>query len=421
MKQRGYILLATLLVISLLLVFGIYIGKFYSADKQIAQNGKNQLIAISAADAGIQDALYQLKRNSAWNAGFSSSVLPHSLATYTVTFDKTQNKLPWSTNNSTGGSAIAGYGGRSVPAGMVHLVSLGMFQSSTVKVEALLQALPGSLFPGAVTTQGDITISGNQQVDFYDSTAGPYAPPTTFPAPPVNLLTTNSAAAGAVDLNGHVTIAGAGTVGPGGTSASVSGTGYQSWSAETKPVAMSFITAPTGTNLGDAPPKNLGNDPLPVGTYQDLNPKGDLTLLPGTYVFTGDMTLSGKDRILLDSSASPTNPVKIFVLGSIAVTGNSSINGTTQGVNGPSPSSLIIYGGPNTTDVKLSGSTNSYFALYAPAADVRISGGADLFGAVVSNTLTLSGGGNGGGIHFDQSLSSGGSSGSGSVVVKSRW
>jgi hypothetical protein len=414
MKNRhGTILMMTILSISLLFFFAVLYAGFYSSEKSIALRAESQVKAQAAADAGVEDAIYQLKRNAAWNTGFSSTVLTHSGAAYSVSFDKGQTLIPYSTNNSQGSAALTGYAGRSVPAGMVHIVSVGKLANCARTHQALISTT-SSIFQNAIATQQQIGINGNVTIDSFNSSQGTYQ--QSHQNSGGNLLT-NAGGNDVVTLSGKVNVYGNISVGPGGTVASsIASSGnstYQSASVATQLVNLPLINAPTGQNLGNV---NSGSGTLNLapGIYNNLNSTGGtIQLSAGTYVFSGEVNLSGQANIKL-----PTNnqPVKIFVLGDeISITGNTTINGNTQ-----KPSLLTIYGGPDLASVEISGlggqSQGLFFALYAPATDVEISGNVQLYGSVVSSELELNGGG---GIHYDQALKT--SSSAGVLTTTSRW
>jgi len=59
----------------------------------------------------------------------------------------------------------------------------------------------------------------------------------------------------------------------------------------------------------------------------------------------------------------------------------------------------IVYGG--TGEIKLAGGDNTAAVVYAPKATSNITGGADLYGAIIVHELTEAGGAS---IHYDRHL-----------------
>jgi Tfp pilus assembly protein PilX len=142
--EKGALLIMALLVIGALFFFALMYVRLFATEKQLSQKAEQTLVADEAAQAGINDALLELKKNPAWNAGFSDVGLPRSGALYTVTFNNTQTALPWSTNNGAGSAALTGWNGRTVPPNAVHLVStgtLGKGKSTRQAIVVLASAL----------------------------------------------------------------------------------------------------------------------------------------------------------------------------------------------------------------------------------------------------------------------------------------
>lgn len=371
-KKKGYMLLITVGISALLLVLAIsYVG-FYGSAKGIDQNSEQTQIARAAAGSGIQDGLYQLKRNQAWNTGFSNVSLPHSGASYSMTF--TPGSTPYSTNNIAGSVPVTGYNGRIVPASSVHLVSRGFYNGVARTEEAMLWW--HSIFMNGVATDQTITISGNTMVDSYNSLNGNYN--KTHQNTGGNIRT-NSGGNGTVTLNGGATVDGTITVGPGGDSSSIvtkGGSTYiQPGVISSTTVAMPFLTPPSIQSRGEL--------------------TSSVTLSAGTYVYD-EIDLSGQSFIQV------TGPVTLYVLGNIDITGNPRINDISANATW-----LSIIGGPQTTSVSINGlgssSSGAYFTVYAPAANVSINGNKNsaLYGSIIAKSFNISGGT---AIHYDQAL-----------------
>ena len=130
----------------------------------------------------------------------------------------------------------------------------------------------------------------------------------------------------------------------------------------------------------------MGNVAVNAGAVLHLN--------AGIYVLNS-LTMNGNSTIVVDSG-----PVVVQVAG---VGQSTPITITGQGLANASyrPTDLqFIYGG--TGEIKLAGGDTSAALFYAPKATASISGGADLYGAIVVNKLTETGGA---AIHYDRNLS----------------
>jgi len=408
-KRKGYILILVIIALFLFSTITLYYVNLFHQEKALAQREKWNFIAEKVAEAGIEDAIYHLRQDLSWEAGFDNTKLPHSGGSYNMSFDKNQSAIPYSTNNGIGTVPVTGYGGREVPPGMIHLVSIGKYQDGRKQEEALV-SLGGELFRDAVFVDKNIELRGTVLIDSFNSDNGPYSVTHLDSGGNVG---TNSAYDGAVNLIGNVDIYGNVSAGPGATAEntlSASGnSSYQGFSVFDPERALPITTPPTGTNQGDITARN-GTISPPPGTYTNLTGSGSsvIQLQPGTYVFTGDISISGQSVIELGAQAGR---VQIYALGNISILGGGIVN------NSQDPKNLIIFGGSETEDVVLKGGAESYFGIYAPSADIEIKGNSEIFGALVGDNLKLNGDAQ---IHFDTSMNSI-IGGNGAVAIQSRW
>ncbi len=130
-EKKAFILVMSLMIIASLFFFGLAFINLFMAEKQLSQRAEQTITADEAAQAGLEDALYQLKRSQTWNAGFNCISTPHSGAAYSMSFNSTQTSLPYSTNNYAGTTTMTGWGGRSIPPGSAHLVSVGSYGNAS--------------------------------------------------------------------------------------------------------------------------------------------------------------------------------------------------------------------------------------------------------------------------------------------------
>lgn len=82
-NRRGAILLMTVFIIALGAALIIGFLQVSTTDLQIVRNTQYSTRALYIADAGIEDALYELDQSSLWNAGFSNKSFAGD--SYTVT------------------------------------------------------------------------------------------------------------------------------------------------------------------------------------------------------------------------------------------------------------------------------------------------------------------------------------------------
>ena len=147
------------------------------------------------------------------------------------------------------------------------------------------------------------------------------------------------------------------------------------------------------------------------GTYGDIKVQGGatLTLSPGVYNINS-ITLSGNSIL----KVSPAGQVTLNVAGSGANVpvdfSGGSLSNTTQVPN----NFQINYGGTGRLDI--SGGAGSYLVVDAPNAPVKLTGGSNIFGAIIANTINDSGGTN---FHVDISAGLGVIPPSGNYVLLS--
>jgi Tfp pilus assembly protein PilX len=136
---------------------------------------------------------------------------------------------------------------------------------------------------------------------------------------------------------------------------------------------------------------------------------------------TGKLTTSGSGYINQDTTVKAT----WYVGGDITFSGGSYLNGNPGGSENSNPpysppgyaGNLTIYGLGSTSN-KFTDSGSALFTgvVDAPNYSTTISGSGDFTGAMIGNTLTLSGSGN---FHYDEALGSGGANGV--MFTFSRW
>jgi len=395
MKRRsGYILILTLLVSAALFFLAILYTDFFSSEQKLAMHSENDIIAEAAAEAGIDDAIYQLNSDSSWTAGFNQVELPHSRATYSMSFNSGQTAIPYSTNNLQSSVATTGYQGRIVPPQSADLIAVGFYGGNRQLDETMIKIGGTSPFYGAVFVKDNISLDGSHIIDSYDSSLGTYAQTRRNYGGDIG---TNSGDDRKIVLKGSSMIYGEVVGGPGATeSGSVVTRGSIVYQGFTNGPERSFpyINPPLGTNQGSVSYNGSGTHNLAPGTYTSLDIKGSniINLTGGTYVFTDDIDIKGSSMLKIDAS---TGPVIIYAMKNVDLGGSSIVNYTQK------PSNLILVGGPDTTQVKIRGSQAFYMGIYAPAAHLDISGSEAIYGSFVANDADIDGSA---AIHFDQAL-----------------
>lgn len=149
-------------------------------------------------------------------------------------------------------------------------------------------------------------------------------------------------------------------------------------------VAAPFTTA-------TAPGSSGGTNTLGNGNYMTSGMGGKwLVTGDATLYVTGDIKFTGSDFIQI----APGARLKIYSAGASTLL-NDIVNPNTD------PTSFMYFGLPSNSSVAIKGLTQLYGVVYAPSADVLITGNADMYGCIVANNAKLSGNA---AMHYDEAL-----------------
>jgi hypothetical protein len=249
---------------------------------------------------------------------------------------------------------------RSVP------LAFGSFYGkSTVDVAARATSKWTSSSSYAIIGLDWIHMTGNAEVDSYDSASGAYSAGSRRTN---GDLGTN----GSIELKENVKIYGDATY-------------KQNVVLEDSAKFMPPGTARKVTTDLVYPPVTLPGSYTSMGSFHGSG-SGTLNLTSGNYYFT-ELTTSGQFTLNI------AGQVNIYVNGNVDITGKSIVQG-----NKPANLKISVMSGGT---VKLAGNGAVYTDLYAPTSDVALSGNGDVFGRVLGKTVISMGNGN---IHFDESL-----------------
>lgn len=210
-----------------------------------------------------------------------------------------------------------------------------------------------------------VTMSGNAEIDSYNSDDGPYTLAT-------RLHNGNVASNGSISMSGNAKIRGD---------------------------ALYKTTFTTSGNAGVVPPGvakimngtiTLANPTLPAsytnrGNFSGSG-NGSTTLSAGNYYYTG-FSLSGNHTL------NVTGQVNIYVNGGVSLSGNMTVAGNL-------PANFKVFLMSNSA-VSLSGNGTLYADVYAPNSAITLSGNGNFFGRAAGKSIAVSGNG---GIHYDEAL-----------------
>ena len=244
-----------------------------------------------------------------------------------------------------------------------------------------------------------ITFSSSGYTDSFDSSTGSYA-------------ATRQTTGGDVGTNGNMRMSGSSAV-YGALWTPHAGTGTCS--------AGSLTALTNGSSLGVmgglsnlpapyTPPVPPPPSPAPP-TSSFTVPSTPYTLAPGTY---GNITASGGKNVHLSAGVYNVNsltwsggsiltvdsgPVVINIMGTGASKALDMSGGTISNFSGLASNLTFNYAGSLPI-----GGTEAFQVINAPNSPLTISGGGDIYGAIIASTVTSSGGS---AVHYDRALGSG--------------
>ncbi len=74
--QEGVILILMVFIVAMSTLFVGALLRSHTSDLQITRNHLNSMKALFVADAGIEDAISELRADFTWNAGFTDQIFP---------------------------------------------------------------------------------------------------------------------------------------------------------------------------------------------------------------------------------------------------------------------------------------------------------------------------------------------------------
>jgi hypothetical protein len=377
-REAGNTLVVVMMIAGIVL---LALGSYLTLSSQENRTVKRSLCwnaALPMAEAGIEEALSQLKQN-------------------TTNFEADG----WTTNHIkqrplTNGYYIVNFSGRSggtvtiISTGLVHFVD-NIYISRTVRVLALTSK--DFKFPGLMAST--ISLSGDLQADSYDSsdplacTAGFYDPAKA--GDQVLIASTGSGfnMGGNSHVKGYVAT-GTGTVGCSG-SASVGDKNYNAKGIQpghfTNNFTMSTPSVVVPYDSADAPETNMVNGTsydyvLEGGDYMAANLNS--SVYGGTMLVTESSTLYVTGTINLTRIAfAPGVRLDLYV-------GGPTISFAPVVVGATAPQ-FTVFALPSCSSFSLNNGTIFTGLIYAPDTALAANGHAQISGAIVGKTFSCNG------------------------------
>ncbi|MEW6094972.1 MAG: kelch repeat-containing protein [bacterium] len=225
-------------------------------------------------------------------------------------------------------------------------------------------------YDGAIICKSDIDLTGNARTDSYNSDNGKYGPE-------------NALHGGNIFSNGNVSLTGNACVDGNafsGLEETVNLTGNASVTGK-KDSLGSDISLPAVTVPADA-----------ISTTIDITGSNELTLTEGTYTCNG-IKISGQAQLII------VGKVKLYCTGNIDISGQGGAN-YEDNSNGDT-TNFHIYCTNAVTSISLTGNDKFFGTVYAPAAEISVTGNGNVYGQLVGNEVDITGNGK---VIYDEQL-----------------
>jgi len=437
-SNRGSVLIVALLFAGLIAISLTSYMKLSLTTSRLANRSFYGNAAENLADTGLEQALWSLNNNTfTGTAGFAlrsgyatqyQGTFPSSTTYYSFAQGVKGQIKVWVDNSATAPHAVA-----------KAVVTLG--DGTTLTKESEMYMSKRSYFTNGLVAKNSLTFTGNVAIDSWSS--DPDANPATAAIAYSSSVDNDSGkiaslsvqvasiAVGNADVYGYasvggnsssdITVGATGRVGPYGTANGV--------------IDPTRVTYDFTTNFPDVTPPAVTNIPISAITSSTTLPRAaDLVAGKTTYYYSvSSITLAGSDIVAISAGYNvvitvtdttgtsvkasgnseidipSTSTLSMYVAADVAMTGNGVVNGTSSVPN--QPIAFQLYGTRTAATAASSGMQdfaikgNGYLAgvVYAPNANVKVTGNGDTYGAIVCNQANMVGNGN---FHYDESLAS---------------
>ena len=396
---------------------------FRSAQEaRLATRSFFQSAALNLAEAGVEEALFAINTNTfdsdhGWALVTGSSTDFAKSITSGFDFQQATGAVYIRVDGATGTSPVI------TAAGVINIPN----QPKLLKQIYVGGTAPARIWSNSIVSKGNVTFSGSASIDSYDSNLGPWNAATNRSDRATVATNATVQLSGSAEIYGYVATGGAApSVGTGGRI--YGATSPSSPLVDTSRVRTDFnanladATAPTGTSI------SLGAYALGSSSTVVLPRAGDTVSANGRYIYsatsfalggsctlqidgavdiivTGNLSIGGTARLQVGGGSSSEPSLNLYCSGDMSMSGHGMVNSTAKPVN------VAIWGtkpAGSTQTITLGGSSAFIGTVYAPNGNISQSGSADIYGALIGNSVTLSGGCE---FHYDVQLEGAASSG----------
>lgn len=390
-KRDGYTIILVIVFLVVIFVFVMLINSRSVQHLGIVKRQQQGTRAVVAAESGIARALSELKRNRSWDGTtdgsgstaslkFNGTKMPSSNDSYTVKVY----------NNLTGASTIQAERGITVPPGACYIMSQGKSGILSAKFVGVM-IISSSFFEYGLFADKKAAISGNVRIVAYDSSSGLAVAGGAD-------LATNGINKGSVTLNGSpLWVDGDIQAGHGadletGDPIIQNGQCTVTGSLGTLPREVSLKEVDLPTSL---PERTFSGNTLLPGDYSGQSAlhisNQDITLVGAAggseYIFDG-IQAAGKGKLVVDATAGP---VRIYLTGDVHFSGQSGTEITYQNNTVIRPGDLQFLATKDVENIRLTGNSDFYGAIYAPQSDFDLNGTPRVYGGLVASDVFIRG------------------------------
>ncbi|MGE0488641.1 MAG: hypothetical protein AB7S38_05470 [Vulcanimicrobiota bacterium] len=402
-RRRAAMLIVALSLIGVLWFLVIGFAHHSSQAVRLARAGLASERALWAAEAGIRQTLEGLTKDVSYRPKSGYTAMAHTGESYKVqVFTSLNSPIKLSTSG-------------------LYVLSTGRDRSGLERRVAVVVTISQGSSPVSFSVFANhLDMSGGCSMDSFNSTVGSY------PRGSEATVATNATKAASIELSGGSYIQGRIQVGPGGVTGearpskptkntnNVVWKDWSCWSLDEsnldKPIELPAVSSPSAGST-DLKVNYKGADVAP-GSYAELQASGggEVRLKGGVYVFKS-IKLTGGAKL---SFTGTSEPAVVYITESLDMSNGVFYNTSLRPKN-------LVFMLAKGAEAKLTGGAQAYAIVYGPEANLDLTGGTDLYGALVGNDVKLRGGSR---VHYDVDLAKNppavfGQTGSGGMSVQS--
>lgn len=384
-------------------------------EAKLATRSYFQTAALNLAEAGIEEGLFAANTSTfttaeGWSLANGSTTDYVKSLTTGFNLQQATGAVYVRVDNATTLEPVV------IAAGVISIPN----QRSVVK-QIRVSATKRHLWSNGMVAKNTLTFSGNAAIDSYDSSVGVYNSATNRGDQAT--VATASTALDPIVVGSNASIYGYVATGANDPEVGSGGRIYGATTPSGTLVDSSRIRRDFTANLPDASaPTGSATALAAISSSLTLPRTGDTPGTNGRYLYTTtSVSLSGNNTL------SVLGPVDLIVTGGVAVSGNGSLSVGGTGSTNPSmnlyspgtisiagngminltntPANSTIWGTATsgaTQTVTITGNGSFTGTVYAPNANLTLSGNGGNSGAVIAKTVTVGGNGQ---FHYDIQLS----------------